>query len=125
IDAVMRSGLVIGAGVGGRRGVALSGHLAYQIPISAHWSLGPGVRASRGWWKTDSCSTLSCTHDFIIIEASLRYQGSSGFVFEFGLPIVAWIPTLQNGDTTERLRAYSIATPEAALVESLLFGFAY
>jgi hypothetical protein len=129
VEAELKTGfgLVIGGGPGGARGAfSVGGHIGYQLPFGAsdaRWSLRPEARFSRLWMKTADCSPPSCTYDFVVLEMAAHYQGPSGFVFEVGLPVVAWLPVGPDaGETKTHLKAFTY--PDTAFFTSVLLGYA-
>jgi len=118
-------GPALGLGVGGRRGPAVNAYLGEALPLTAHWSVRPGFRFVRWWQAVEGCQG-SCTFDAYLAEVGLRYRGPSGFLFEFGLPIVGWLPVgPAAGETEPHLHFYTLATGDLALFQTLLFGYAF
>jgi len=116
-----RIGLVVAAGGGGTaRGPSVNAYLGYQVPLTAHWSLRPGLRAARAWDKTEGCPER-CTFDFLVGELAIRYESASGFLFQGGLPLVAGVPV---GATRAdmHMQAYTLATGDTLLLTTLLVG---
>jgi hypothetical protein len=113
-------GLVVGVAGGTARGPAVGGHLAYRVPLSSRWSLEPGVRAMTIWESAENCGPR-CQFNFFTIDLGIRYQGPSGFVFEAGLPVVAWIPV----GAPPHLKPYFLSGEATAYTASLLFGYAF
>jgi hypothetical protein len=120
----LRMGLVLGVAGGTARGPAVGGHLAYRLPFGSRWSLEPGVRAMTAWESAEHCGP-SCQFNFLTLELGLHYRGPSGFVFEAGLPIVAWIPVgPDGGQSRPHLEPYVFSGEAFAYTASILFGYA-
>jgi hypothetical protein len=103
----------------------VNAYLGYQIPLSEHWSFRPGFRGARAWLSVAGCPHI-CTFDFFVTEAAIRYRGSSGFVFEYGLPLLAWVPEGPAvGETAPHLQLYTLATGDTFLLGTILFGYAF
>src|SRR5450432_795878 len=118
-------GLVVGVAGGTARGPAVGGHLAYRVPLGSRWSLEPGVRAMTIWESAENCGPR-CQLNFFTIDLGIRYQGPSGFVFEAGLPVVAWIPVGPDpGQSRPHLKPYFLSGEAMAVTASLLFGYAF
>jgi hypothetical protein len=122
----IRSGLLFGiGGGGGGLGPSVNAYLGYQIPLSKQWSLRPGFRAARSWLSVESCPQ-TCRFDFFVTEVAIRYRGSSGFVFEYGLPLLAWVPVGPDaGENAPRLKPYTVATGDTLLLGTVLLGYAF
>lgn len=118
-------GLVVGVMGGTARGPAAGGHLAYRVPLSSRWSLEPGGRAMTIWESAENCGPR-CQFSFFTVDLAIRYQGPSGFVFEAGLPVVAWISVGPDaGQSRPHLERYFLSGEAMAYTESLLFGYAF
>ena len=124
-EITTRPGVVLGIGGGGRAsGPSVNAYLGYQIPLGEHWSLRPGFRAARSWLSIENCPQR-CTFDFFIAETAVRYRSSSGFVFEYGLPLLAWAPVgPAAGETAPHLKLYTLGTGDTLLLGTVLFGYA-
>jgi hypothetical protein len=125
LEAQTRWGLVAGAGAGVRGGPAVNGYVGYHVSLGEHWGLRPGVRAGLLRQQNDSCPH-TCSYESLIVDAAIRYRGTSGFVFEYGLPLFGWVPVGPDaGETGPHLKAYSIATGDLALYGTLLVGYSF
>jgi hypothetical protein len=126
VELTTLPGVLFGIGGGGSvLGPSLNAYLGYQIPLSEHWSLRPGFRAARSWLSVEGCPH-TCTFDFLVTEAAIRYRGSSGFVFEYGLPLFTWVPVGPSaGQTAPHLKFYTLATGDTLLLGTVLLGYAF
>jgi hypothetical protein len=125
VELQTRLGVVIAAGGGDSRGPALNAYVGYNVPLSRHWSLRPGMLAVRSWQIVSSCPTR-CRFDAYVASAAIRYRGSSGFVFEYGLPLLGWLPVGPDvGETQPHLKFYTIATPDMFFFETLVIGWSF
>lgn len=117
-----RWGLVLAAGPLFRPypSLSLGARIAYNHPLSEHWALRPGLRAEQTWDTRRPC-LHSCQSSIFLAELGLHYRSQSGFVFEYGLPVVAWVDSAVVGDGQEK-RAY--LPPVSLVLGSLLLGYA-
>ncbi len=126
VEVTTRAGVLFGIGGGGRAlGPSVNAYLGYQIPLGERWSFRPGFRAARSWLSVEGCPQ-TCAFDFFIAEAAIRYRGTSGFVFEYGLPLLAWVPVgPAPGETAPHLQLYTLATGDTLLLGTLFLGYAF
>jgi hypothetical protein len=117
------SGLVLAAGPSFRTypdAYQVGAALGYHIPLGARWGLRPGLRFDQLFPRGDSCT--DCDGPLIVIEAALRYETPSGFLLEFGLPVMA----LVNASDAERPPHLTpFILPQAAILGSILIGYAF
>jgi hypothetical protein len=125
VELQSRWGPALAAGVGERGGPAFNVYLGESIRLGTHWSLRPGVRFERAWQTVQGCPT-GCTFDLFLVEAAVRYQASSGFLVQFGLPIVGWVPVGPDaGEAAPHLQFYTLATGDLAMLATLFVGYAF
>lgn len=119
-----RWGPVVSLGAGGRLGPAVSAYVGDTIHLRSRWSLRPGFRFVRTWRAPIDCRA-DCRFDIYLAEVGFRYRGPSGFVFEYGLPLFAWLPVSTARDTQSHLSFYTLATGDLLLVGTVLVGFTF
>jgi len=118
-------GVVIGAEAGRHLGPAVGGYLAYDIPLTTHVSLRPGLRASRMWAKTQDCAT-TCRFDQATFEVGLHVQSIRGLTLDVGVPLLGLVPVApSDGEGQPHAELYTLATPELAFYTTLMVGWTF
>jgi hypothetical protein len=128
VDATARipAGLVLGLGGGWARGPQIGAYAAYDVALGAHWSLRPGVRASRAWEKTNTCPTR-CAYDFLFVEAGGHYQHPSGLTLDIGFPLAGLVPTGPSAGESKPHGEFNdvIRTPGLFLLSTVEVGYTF
>jgi hypothetical protein len=97
----------------------LGGRVGYHLPLSRGWGFRPGLRFDYTWAKDSICT---CRGPSFAVDLALRYQSSSGFVLELGVPALLLAKGSNARDQTE-LEPFFF--PTTAIVGSVFVGYAF